>query len=79
MKDNPAPKDFFAVGISYKNANIDLRGKFNLSPHESQSLIEKARALWRGRADDQYHLQSNRALRLCQFSTSSQTTPCGIE
>lgn len=44
MKDNPAPKDFYAVGISYKNADIDLRGKFNLGPHESQSLIEKARA-----------------------------------
>ena len=40
---NPIQKDFYAVGISYKNADAETRGSFSLSTQASEELIEKAK------------------------------------
>ena len=43
MKRNPTYQDFYAVGISYKNADAETRGKFSLSHQQSEALIAKAK------------------------------------
>lgn len=44
MKQDVTADDFYAVGISYKNADAATRGQFSLSPAQAEALIAQAKA-----------------------------------
>ena len=37
--------NFYVIGISYKNADLHTRGKFNLSRPQKIKILEKAKSL----------------------------------
>ncbi len=45
MKVDSSSKHFYAIGISYKTADLVTRGKFSLSNEQCNGLLQEAKAL----------------------------------
>ena len=42
--NNSKHTSFYAVGLNYKKADAEMRGKFNLDPEAKQKVLEQAKS-----------------------------------